>query len=226
MIRPSLIPWVKKRGVMGGKIRVIPHGLVVQDWVIPDGHSREFRQNQGLDGYKVVLFVGRLERANYVEDALEIAALVLQRRQDVRFIFLGDGDQRESAAIHARELGISSAIMWKGFRPREEVRYWRSACDIQLCLMGGFSLLEAAASGHPVISYDVEWHHELIRNGETGVLILEHDRLGASVAILRLLEDSKEGERLALKAREFVRERYSWDQTSRFRRVAYEELRA
>jgi len=39
--------------------------------------------------------------------------------------------------------------------------------------MGGFSLIEAYAAGRPVVSYDVEWHSELVKNNETGFLIPE-----------------------------------------------------
>lgn len=224
VIRPSLIPWVKRRGVELERIRVIPHGVALEEWSLPEEDVNTFRERHGLDGEKVVLFVGRLERVNYVDDALHIATIVLRHRQDVTFVFLGDGSQRHRLEVLSQELGISRKVQWKGFRPREEVRCWRGASDVQLCLMGGFSLLEAAASSCPVISYDVEWHHEVIRPGETGILVPEHDTAQAAAELLRLLDHHEEAQKLAHRALQVVQERYAWTLTSELRKAAYRQL--
>ena len=62
--------------------------------------------------------------------------------------------------------------------------------------MGGFSLIESCAAGSPAIAYDVEWHGELVRDGETGFLLAEGDAAGLVAAVERLLDDEALAARL------------------------------
>ena len=65
-------------------------------------------------------------------------------------------------------------ILLLGFVDSQEVRNLRQLSYINLSLMGGFfSLIECCASGRPTISYEVEWHSELIENERTGYLVKE-----------------------------------------------------
>lgn len=224
VIRPSLIPWVRRYGIDPARIRVIPHGVVPEDWTLPEPTLQAFRARQGFNGQKLVLVVGRLVRTNYVDDVLRIAAIVRRHRQDVAFVVLGDGSERQSLEEMTKTLGIAQAVHWKGFRPREEVRYWRGITDVQLCLMGGFSLLEAAASGRPTISYDVEWHREVIQDRQTGLLIPEHDTAQAAAGLLWVLDHPEEARELATRARRLIEERYTWRATSQSRQAAYDQL--
>jgi hypothetical protein len=49
-----------------------------------------------------------------------------------------------------------------GFQSRDFVISLRKESALALCLMGGFSLIEACAAARPVIAYAVEWHLELV----------------------------------------------------------------
>ena len=90
--------------------------------------------------------------------------------------------------------------------------------------MGGFSLIEACAAGRPFVSYDVEWHHELVVNGVTGRLLPEHDTMGVADALAALLEDQALADRLGEGACRLVHSRYSLQHTQKIKRQVYGEM--
>lgn len=92
--------------------------------------------------------------------------------------------------------------------------------------MAGFSLLEACASARPVITYDVEWHYEVITNDKSGVIIPEHD-LGQAVKAIDFLFDHPEiADRLGTTARNIVFEKFNSVQNSALKKKVYQELLA
>ena len=90
--------------------------------------------------------------------------------------------------------------------------------------MGGFSLIEACAAASPVVAYDVAWHRELIRDGETGYLVPEHDVDGVVNAINRLLDDRVTAVAMAARAKRLAVERHDLRETSSIKRNHYAEL--
>jgi len=111
-----------------------------------------------------------------------------------------------------------------GFRSREVVAAVRQASAVSLCLMGGFSLIEACAASSPVVSYDVEWHHELVHEGETGFLVPEHDVDRLKTAVERLLDDPVLGRTLGQAARVLALSRHDVAMTTAIKRQCYLDL--
>lgn len=90
--------------------------------------------------------------------------------------------------------------------------------------MGGYSLIEACAAGCPVISYDVEWHSELVKNRETGFLIKEYDIDGATEALNWLLEHPVDSETMGQRAKKLAFEHHDLKNTSAIKIRWYSEL--
>ena len=72
--------------------------------------------------------------------------------------------------------------------------------------LAGLALVEGALSGTPIVAYDYEWHSELIRTDETGILVPHRDTDAMAAAICALLDDSERGEDLGERARARVLE--------------------
>jgi glycosyltransferase involved in cell wall biosynthesis len=73
--------------------------------------------------------------------------------------------------------------------------------------------LEALASGRPLIATSVGGIPEVVRDGETGLLVPEKDPVALAAAIEQLRADAELRERLSRRAREFAVQRLSWDTT-------------
>ena len=221
-IRESLGKSAVANGAKPETIRVIPHGVDLSPFL--QEPNPDFKRDWGLEGKRLVVFVGRLSKENYVYDILEIAKVIYQRYSDVVFAMLGDGNEAESLKRKIEKDGLSECMQLLGFQPQEVVVDFRQNADVNICLMAGFSLIEAASSGRPIVSYDVEWHYELVRNGDTGFLVPEGDIDAASEAIIKLLDNPELAGRLGENARKLAIAHHSLEITSWIRVKWYEEL--
>jgi glycosyltransferase involved in cell wall biosynthesis len=111
-----------------------------------------------------------------------------------------------------------------GFLSRDVVQALRRVSPIAICLMGGYSLIEAAAAGAAVIAYDVEWHRELVVDGETGRLLPEHDTHAVAAALDDLLGDPVLTRRLGAQARTLAVAKHSLAYAQSVRRQVYADL--
>ncbi|MFI5218840.1 MAG: glycosyltransferase [Bacteroidia bacterium] len=104
---------------------------------------------------KVVLFVGRLTRQKGPEFFLEIAARVLERVPDVRFIMAGQGDSFQNVIDKSALKNLGNRFHVTGFLDMDKVRYLLSIADVY-CMPSvsepfGLSAVEAAQFGVPVV---------------------------------------------------------------------------
>lgn len=221
-IREHLAKYAINNGAKPESIRVIPHGIDLSPFLkSPDP---QVKKELGIEGKKVISFVGRLSKANYTDDIIKIASGVCRRRQDVAFLMVGDGEERGYLEQLSQDLGLDDNIKFLGFQPRTRVAQIRLISDVSLCLMAGFSLIEAAAAGTPLVSYDVDWHYELVKDGETGFLLPEGDIQRAASAIITLLDDPELCQELGKNARKLAIDRHSLENTSKVKIKWYEEL--
>jgi glycosyltransferase involved in cell wall biosynthesis len=223
-IRESLRAFALASGARPDRIRIIPHGTDLTDFVQPS--SIDVRRRFAVDPQrKIVSFVGRIVRENYIDDVVAVARRLGAARNDLVFVVVGGGvdDARVRALIDDDDV-LRRTVRMVGFQPRDVVAAVRQASTASLCLMGGFSLIEACAAASPVISYDVEWHRELVRNGETGFLVGEHDLAGLERAVSTLLDDDATGRKLGRAAQARALANHDLEATTAAKRRAYLEL--
>lgn len=116
----------------------------------------------------LVLIVGHLNRYKYSGEMFEVANRILERAPGaVQFVFCGDGPLR---AAGERQLSHLRGAHFVGWQPNEVVMALMARAAVVLVPMSGFVLLEAASLGSPVVASNIEWHGEMIRDGETGWL--------------------------------------------------------
>jgi glycosyltransferase involved in cell wall biosynthesis len=108
---------------------------------------------------------------------LAAAAQLAVRGLRIHLLFIGDGPQRESLQGLANQLGLRDRLHITGFV--DDVEDWLSACDV-VCLASShevqpLALMEAQASGLPVVASAVGAVAELIDHGRTGLLFPRGD---------------------------------------------------
>jgi glycosyltransferase involved in cell wall biosynthesis len=222
-IREHLVPWVRSVGVAAARIAVIPHGIDTQLFKAPP-HVDAHRVFGIPDGSKVVSFVGRMSRENYIGDVIDVVERVSRRRRDIVFVLVGDGPEAAVVRTSIDAAGASESTRMFPFQPHENVVALRRISLGSLCLMGGYSLIEACAAGSVPISYDVEWHGELVRPGETGYLLREHDVDGVVAALEQLADDPAAAARLGETARRLAFDRHDLAAASHIKQEHYRSL--
>jgi len=221
-IRESLGEYSIRNGARRETVRIIPHGIDLSPF--RKEIDQNFRKDIGAGEKKLVTFAGRISRENYIYDVLEIAKELKKERSDLLFLVIGGGSEEEDVKKRIKSDNTDDIIKLLGFQPKEKVIVCRMNSCVNLCLMGGFSLIEAAASGRPVIAYDVEWHYELVKDGETGFLIKEGDTAAAAQKIGYLLDHPEIAAKMGENAKRLAFERHSLEETSKIKVKHYREL--
>ncbi|MGC8795248.1 MAG: WecB/TagA/CpsF family glycosyltransferase, partial [Bryobacteraceae bacterium] len=155
--------------------------------------QREARRSLALeeDG-PVFVAVGRLSYAKGWNLLLEAMARFRARRSSGCLVFVGDGEDRAAVDAYARQLGIAHAVRITGFQPRETVALWLNAADVAIfgSRAEGWSnaMLEALASGKPVVSTQVSGAGELVLHGVNGFIVKDRDPAALARAMEAALE--------------------------------------
>lgn len=148
-----------------------------------------------------ILFVGRLEPMKGIDTLLHAFALLPERMQDgTRLTIVGDGTLRSMLGVLAGELNISSRVTFTGYLTAEDL-YKEFAGAAVFCGLSrsealGNVFLEAQAAGCAVIATKVGGIPDIIKDGETGILVAPDDPKAAAVALEKVLTDKHLRDRL------------------------------
>jgi len=157
-----------------------------------------------------LLFVGRLTLQKGLDVLLRAVAL-LERR--VTLDVIGDGEERASLESLSASLGLETRVRWHGRKSPSALVpfYQRAAALVMPSIDEGLGLVavEAQLCGAPVIAFASGGVVDLIRDGETGVLVPERSADALASAIAALLARPDRGASLARTALNDARERFS-----------------
>jgi glycosyltransferase involved in cell wall biosynthesis len=157
-------------------------------------------------GSGAVVAVGRLQPEKDHETLLRAAALAIHEDATFRLQIAGDGPCMGSLRELATELGIQRQVSFLGEVRDVNGLLQRGGLFVLPSLSEGVSLtlLEAMASGVPIVATRVGGNPEVVLDGETGVLVAPQDPVALAGAMLRLRRDDAERRRLAAAGRERV----------------------
>lgn len=166
-------------------------------------------------GLPVVMFAGRLLATKGVPQLVEAARLVNRGAPRCRVVLVGEPDSGNRAAIaedQLRQWQADGTIEWWGRRD-DMARTLAESTIFALPSMYGEgvpkALLEAAAVGRPLVATDAPGCREIVRDGDTGLLVRAGDVADLAEAIGRLLDDPAARARMGARARRLVEEEFS-----------------
>lgn len=161
-----------------------------------------------------IVYLGRLARQKDVPTLVRAFTLV---RSPASLVIVGDGPDRPAvdAALAALPAGVAGRVHRFGFRPHSEVPNLLAAADV-LVLPSiyeemGSVLVEAMHAGVPVVASDVGGIPDVVRDGDTGLLVPPQDPAGLADALDQLLSAPQR----LVDMRAAARRRsvhYSWDE--------------
>ena len=170
-------------------------------------------------GEKTILFVGGLDRAHYfkgVDNLLQAVAGLPKAAGPWRLNIVGEGNMRQQYEHLAESLGIVEHVTFFGTVTDEELPSCYKEADL-LVLPSinsneafGLVLLEAMASGLPVIASNLPGVRRVFRNREEGYQIEPGNIQDLRDKIALILTDESLRQAMGKRARRLVEERYSW----------------
>jgi glycosyltransferase involved in cell wall biosynthesis len=198
------------------KIQVIHNGVDIKKFK-PATDKRKVKVALGLNPDDLaIVSVGRLYARKGLFTLIESIPAVTKRFPNAKFIISGKGqsDEMHKLNAHAERLGVKSNIMFTGYTPDKELPKLYQAADVfafsTFYEHHPFAVLEALATGLPVVTTTVGGIPETIDSGKNGLLVPPFNSERFSKAILYLLEHSAEAEEMGAKARQTVEQQLDW----------------
>jgi L-malate glycosyltransferase len=205
--------------------RLIEQGIFERDKIVVIHNGVEIERfekakedDQKTGGRLCVGMIGELAPIKGQENFLRAAAIVSSRRAAVDFIVAGEDKSRtgENRCLLERmieELNLSQRVRLDGWADDvvELLRTFDVFVSASRSESFGIAMVEAMASGVPVVATMTAGAQEIIDVDKTGLLVPIGDAEALAEAICKLLSDGKERKRLAANARRMVSERFSLD---------------
>lgn len=209
---------VEENGVPADKIEVIGSGVDLAKFG-PNGDGMNFRTEMGYSARTpIIANIGMIRTDKGQVKLVRAARMVLRRRPEVRFVFVGQGtgdgwgEKRLRQAIcHS---GLENKILMLGYRwDTPEILAAANMVVIasRSTEASPIVLREAFASGRPVVATKIGDIPEIVEDGESGLTVEPGDSRALALAILRFLSDKELAARCAANALRYARENFSFD---------------
>ena len=217
---------VRVEGIARQKIVVIPNGVDLHRFAPRD--SRIARAQWGIDeGTFVVASVGRLSQEKGHRYLLQALAAARSEIPSIACLIAGDGPLRRTLETQVRALGLEGVCRFLGDVPEIETVFAAADVAVLPSVFEGMpnAVLEAMAMGCPVIATAVGGSTELVRHGETGVLVPPADPAALSRALAEMAGSVERRSRMRVRSREIAEARHGIDNMIRsVERLYLEEL--
>lgn len=199
-----------EQGVPAAKVPVLYYGIDLQQHNrVLDAAQAKARLGLPPNALTVGVIASLIERKGH-RFLLQALHEIEPQVGPVDALFAGEGVLRESLEMQARGLGMEQRVHFLGFR--RDVDKVMAACDIVALPSSkeglSIAVMEAMALRRPVIATDVAGMPELVRNGETGMLIPPENVDALAQAMLHIYQDEKLAARLAQQGRALLEEKF------------------
>ncbi len=199
------------RALQGRPLAVVP-STVDTDRFHPRSDDAALRRELRAEGVPVVLFVGRLVPHKGVEDLI---LALLDLPPPTLLVVAGDGPRRAALERLAASQGLLSRVRFVGAVSDEDLPRYHAISQVVVLpsnnrLEGfGLAIVEAMASGRPVIVADVPGVRDVIENGRDGLLAEPLMSTDIAHRCRQLLNDPALREALGRSARESAVQKYA-----------------
>jgi glycosyltransferase involved in cell wall biosynthesis len=202
---------------LGQLVTVVPNGVDCERFN-PNINGTELRTKLGLGNRFTLLFVGALtkwHRYKGLDVLLQAVKRVICDYPDLMLVIVGDGELRQFYYSMSQRLDVSSNTIFAGDVPDAELPGYYAAVDALVLpskdMSEGFglTLLEANATGKPVIASNVGGIPSVIKNGHNGILVPPNDPKALADGIAELRENLQRTREMGLTGRQFA-ELHDW----------------
>lgn len=202
------------------KIDIIFNGIDIDDFY-PDETLR------GKDKFIITVGATRITARKGIKYLIEAIAALVPKYPNIFLCVMGDGDEKENLIELVKEMKLENYVQFAGRIPREEtIPYYQEASLFVLpSLNEGMSnaMLEALASGLPIIATETGGTNELLENGENGLIIKMEDAPDLAEKIEIILKDDMLRQKMGLVSRQRA-EKMSWEKVAQNYYILYKQV--
>ena len=175
---------------------------------------------------QIVGCIGNLRHEKNQQQLIEAFSIIVTIHPTARLLLVGGGEYRERLEKVVIDRGLGRNVFLLG--PRLDIPELYAAFEVY-CLTSVFeglplTILEAMAAGCPIVATDVTGIRDVVRAGETGLLVPLHNPELTAQSILRILDDRTLAHYMVEQGRRFVAEHYSLETMAANYRNLYERI--
>jgi phosphatidylinositol alpha-1,6-mannosyltransferase len=204
-------------------VRTVPLGTDPEQFQ-PGVSTTQIRRTYGLEGGPWILTVARVDWHKGFDTVIRALPAVRAVHPNARYAVAGVGEARPYLERLATELGLTDAVRFLGFVPESDLPALYNAADVfalvsrryDLLVEGfGIAVMEASASGVPVLAGREAGLIDAVRDGETGLLVDPYCPAAVAQGLNHLLADATLRQRLGAAGRRAVETYFNWDRVVR-----------
>ncbi|MGV3722648.1 MAG: glycosyltransferase family 4 protein [Actinomycetota bacterium] len=177
------------------------------------------RRRWGLDGKRVIGYVGTFQPYEGLETLIAALPHILRRQSSAHLLITGSGGEEARLRARVREQALEQHVTFTGRLPHAEVKSIYALADLLVyprlltrttALTTPLKPLEAMAMGKPVVVSDVPAMHELVTRGETGLIFRSGDEADLGQRCAEALGSPQQCAYLGENARKWVLAERQW----------------
>lgn len=216
-------------GVGGERILVL-HPGVDTDRFVPAPRDAVTRARLGWHDRTVILTAGALQQRKGQDMMLRVLPRLQRRFPSILYVIAGEGWEANRLKALAGELGVESAVQFRGVVSDDELLACYQQCDLFALpnrQVGwdfegfGIVLLEAQACGRPVVTGISGGTVEAVDAGRSGLAVDCADPDELVAAISTVLSDAGLATRMGEHGRRWTREKFDWTESARTARQMF-----
>jgi PEP-CTERM/exosortase A-associated glycosyltransferase len=210
---------ILERGILPGKVTVIPNAVNIEDFNIGEKADLQLAKDLGLNNKILLGFIGSFYAYEGLNILLYALPKMLAQNPDIRILLVGGGPQENKLKTQAIQLGIENKVVFTGRVPHDQVQRYYNLIDILVYprlkmrltdLVTPLKPLEAMAQGKLLMASDVGGHLELIQDKKTGVIFKSDNPDALVTEVLDLLSRQDRWPALRAAARNYVETERNW----------------
>lgn len=206
-----MVEHVRALAPPGTEVLQVPFGVDAEQF----HPSNEQQKSPAMGGFAIG-FIKSLRTKYGPKFLIRAMPRILKAQPSARLIMGGEGPLLDELTQLAEELGVSDRVEFPGFIAHHSLpELFQSFdvfvnCSIDHSESFGVVILEASASGVPVVATRVGGVPEVCRDNETGLMVEAGDSDALARAIIRLAKDKALRKRMGIAGRRFVLDTYAW----------------
>jgi len=207
-------------------IKIYP-GIVIEDYHHHSPSDKAIREEFRIEpDIPIVGAIGRLVWQKGFSFFIHAAKRIVKVFSDVKFLIVGEGPLHQELKMLSKRLEISEYLVFTGFR--RDIPDLLSGMDILVIpsLKEGLPavLLEGMAMAKPIVATNIDGISEIIRDGETGLLVPPGDPEALAEAITSLLKDRDKAMTMGRAGRRLIGREFSVEEMVRRTQEVYESM--
>ena len=220
-----------KKGISQEKMMIFPMG--VNPSLSPQKLSGSYiREKLKLNSSPTIIYVGTIVKSRELDFLLRVIVKVKEKKQKVKLLMVGDGDDRHRLEELSKSLCIEDNVIFVGQIPRSQVPDFIASADIGVSPIPSVPIfkvgsatktVEYMAMEKPVIGNDIADQKEVINNSGGGICT-RYDEDEFADAIIELFGDPQKAKEMGVNGHEWVVKNRSYEVMAREVEKRYFEI--